>query len=324
MSKIDVHQHLWSEPLVAALSRRRELPFVSEEAGLHVLFLAGERPYVLELAGERRAARELLLDRDGLDGALLCPSLPLGAEWLARAESLALIDAYLDGTLSLGERFGAWGAVPLRRPDRADVDRALAAGCTGIALPAGALGGAAELELLEPVLSRLEELGAPLFVHPGPGPGAAAACSLRDPLWWPALTAYVAQVQSAWLAFAAGGRRSHPELRVVFAMLAGLAPLQAERLLARGAGTAVLEDPLIFYETSSYGPRMHAAVAALVGAEQVLYGSDRPVVEPAELDMPAAVDWEPVGRAGERAFADAPVPGSARRPPEHAAAGVAR
>jgi hypothetical protein len=42
--KIDIHQHLWTEPLVQALARRKELPFVRVEHGLTVLFGAGERP----------------------------------------------------------------------------------------------------------------------------------------------------------------------------------------------------------------------------------------------------------------------------------------
>lgn len=39
--KIDVHQHLWTEPLVQELAARRELPFIRCENGLTVLYLAG-------------------------------------------------------------------------------------------------------------------------------------------------------------------------------------------------------------------------------------------------------------------------------------------
>jgi Cysteine dioxygenase type I len=44
MIKIDIHQHLWTEPLVQALAERRELPFVRREHGLTVLFLAIDGP----------------------------------------------------------------------------------------------------------------------------------------------------------------------------------------------------------------------------------------------------------------------------------------
>ncbi len=76
MIKIDIHQHLWTEPLVEALAERRELPFVRHEQGLTVLFLAGERPYVIDLSAEAPASRAALVERDGIDRALLCLSSP--------------------------------------------------------------------------------------------------------------------------------------------------------------------------------------------------------------------------------------------------------
>jgi hypothetical protein len=74
MSKIDVHQHLWTEPLAEALAERGELPFVRRDSGLTVLFLAGERPHVIDLAAEAPGRRAALVELDGLDQALLCLS----------------------------------------------------------------------------------------------------------------------------------------------------------------------------------------------------------------------------------------------------------
>jgi hypothetical protein len=307
LMKIDVHQHIWTEPLVQALATRSELPFVRSENGLTVLYLAGERPYVIDLASEEPAQRAALVERDGLDRALVCLSSPLGIEWLAREQALALIDAYHEGALSLGEPFEVWAAIALERADPDDVDRALARGCVGLSLPAGALASVEAIAGLWPVLARLEAHGAPLLVHPGPRipvfPGhVAAETSLGDPLWWPALTGYVAGIQAAWLAFLVAGRPRHPRLRVIFSMLAGLAPLHAERLSARGGPHPSLPDPLVFYETSSYGPAAVRVLEDLVGAEQLLYGSDRPVVEPSELGMPDGLAWEPIVECTRRAL----------------------
>ena len=305
--KIDVHQHLWTEPLVQALATRSEFPFVRREHGLTVLYLADERPYVLDLSAEDPARRAALASNDGLDRALVCLSSPLGIEWLPREQASPLIDAYHDGALSLPEPFGVWAAIALDRPDPDDIDRALARGCVGLSLPAGALASTEALTVAAPLLARLEVCGAPLLVHPGPRLGAGAhragrETSLEEPLWWPALTRYVAGMQAAWLAFLAVGRPRHPRLRVVFSMLAGLAPLQAERLASRGGPRTSLPDPLVFYETSSYGPETVRLLAELVGPEQLLYGSDRPVVDPAELGMPEAVAWGPTREGTRRAL----------------------
>ena len=72
-------------------------------------------------------------------------------------------------------------------------------------------------------------------------------------------------MQAAWLTFATHGRRELPGLTVVFAMLAGGAPLQSERLAARGGPAIDLQDPLTFYDTSSYGAGMIDAMAELGG-----------------------------------------------------------
>jgi hypothetical protein len=303
--KIDVHQHMWTEPLVRVLASRRELPFIARENGLDVLYLAGERPYVIDLESERPDRRAELVRRDGLDGALLCLSSPLGIEWLAREQAVPLIDAYLDGALSLDCPFGVWAAIALDRFDPDDVDRALERGCVGLSLPAGSLAGLEALAAMHPLLARLEQLDAPLFVHPGPAPSAERPrhvpdAAFGDPLWWPALTCYVGGMQAAYMAFLAAGRARYPELRVIFSMLAGLAPLHAERLDARGGPAVSIDDPLTFFETSSYGPRAVSAVAALVGERQLLYGSDRPVVEPGVTRD--RLDWSSVAAGTERAL----------------------
>ena len=255
--KTDIHQHLWTEPLVEALSRRRELPFVRHEHGLTVLFLAGEQPYVIDLDGEAPSARAELVERDGLDRALVCLSSPLGIESLPRASAVELIDAYHEGALALGEPFGVWGALALDQLDPDDVDRALDRGCVGISLPAGALASVEMLARLSPALARIQDLGAPLFVHPGRGARLPTyeAIARRPAVVAGARPTTSPRCTPPGFVFATAARRPFPDLRVMFAMLAGLAPLHAERLIARGGPEDRERDPLIFYDTSSYGPR---------------------------------------------------------------------
>ena len=83
-------------------------------------------------------------------------------------------------------------------------------------------------------------------------------------------------MQTAWYAFAVWGRPAHPRLRVCFAMLAGLAPLQRERLVARGGRAD--SDPGVYLDTSSYGARAVDAVVREVGVDRLVHGSDRPVI----------------------------------------------
>jgi hypothetical protein len=282
MSTVDVHQHLLGEPLIAELARRRRPPALRRRRGGWTFQVAGEPDSFLADEATDAALRTEELRREEVDRALVALSTALGVETLPGEEAAPLLAAHQLTLDALPDRFGGWGALQLEAPDPTEVDAALARGCVGISLPAGSLADPEALERVGPLLARLERRDAPLFVHPGPvaGPGRvphpAAGASL--PPWWPALTDYVAQMQAAWFAFLHAGRRAHPRLRVLFAMVAGGAPLQLERYAARAGAALPVPDPLVFYDTSSYGPRMLRAMVDAVGSAQLVYGSDRPLV----------------------------------------------
>ena len=279
--QVDVHQHLWTQPLLDALAARDAVPFVRRERGLTIVHCAGESPYLVDTATETPVHRARLVHDDGLDLAAIALSSPIGVEALPRGEAAELISAYLAGVSDLPKEFVAWGPVALDGLDPYDVDRLLARGCVGISIPAPALSGQEALRATSEVLTRATERGVPVFIHPGSVGADRYGCpGLTQPLWWTALTDYVAQMQAAWLTFAAFGRAEHPDLVVIFAMLAGGAPLLSERLAARGGPPIDLGDPLVFYDTSSYGPVAVEAMARRVGPDQLVYGSDRPVAEP--------------------------------------------
>lgn len=293
MENVDVHQHLLSEPLIAELARRRRPPALVRRREGWTFRVAGEPDSVLSFDATNVALRSVELRRENIDRALVALSAALGIETLPAEEAWPLLEAHYLGIETLPAGFGGWGAVQLQAPDPAEVDVAITRGCVGISLPATALATPDALERVGPLLAQLEIRDAPLFVHPGPvtsSGGAGAAASL--PLWWPALTDYVAQMQAAWFSFLHAGRRAHPRLRVLFAMLAGGAPLQLERYVARSGAAPVAPDPLVFYDTSSYGPRMLEAMIVAVGAGQLVFGSDRPVV-----NAPAPQSDAALGRA---------------------------
>jgi predicted TIM-barrel fold metal-dependent hydrolase len=281
---IDMHQHLWPEPLLRELARRREPPRLVRHRDGWAARLSGEPEAAVDLADHDPSRRAMLVHADGLELALVAPSTPLGIEALPAAEAEPLLDAYHEGVEELPAEFGAWAAVGLADPQPAAVAQRLEAGFVGACVAADALAGPAGYERLAPVLETLERRGAPLLVHPGAARGGG---SFGQPAWWPALVEYVAAMQAAWHAFAVWGRPAHPQLRVCFAMLAGLAPLQRERLVARG-GPAT-HDPLVYLDTSSYGVRAIDAMLREVGVDRLVHGSDRPVLPSAELPLGDAV-----------------------------------
>ena len=273
MASTDLHQHLWPDALLRLLARRTAPPRLRRDTGGWVLELAGEPPSVLDLSAHDPATRI-----GGADRILVAPSTPLGIEALPAREAQPLLDAFHGGVFELGPPFGLWGAAALAAPAPAEVDALLDAGAAGLCLPAEALAGPEGLRRAAPLLERLTERDAPLLVHPGP-----AAADSRAPAWWPAMTSYVAAMQAAWLAWAQWGRAAHPELKVVWAMLAGCAPLHVERLAARGGPAGAVHDERSWFDVSSYGPKAVDAMLRVVGVDRLVHGSDRPVVDPPSL-----------------------------------------
>jgi predicted TIM-barrel fold metal-dependent hydrolase len=253
MPSFDVHQHLWPPPVIDALRRRRDPPRLDGD----VLELEEGR-FPTDLAAHRLDDRLALLDRDGVDVAVvsLQPTLDLdAAPELAEAfhEGMAQVSSAADGRL---RAFAAGRCLP---------------GFAGACVPAGAL-----LEGLDALPGELEQAGQSLFVHPGP-PGARPHGS---PDWWASIVDYGAQMQAAYLAWISGGAQRHPELPVVFAVLAGGAPIQLERLQSRGVEAEAVLHRCVYLDTASYGRRALELVLASHGLDQIVYGSDVPVVDP--------------------------------------------
>ncbi|MGP3911142.1 amidohydrolase family protein [Nonomuraea sp. 10N515B] len=263
---IDVHQHLWTGSFVDALRARTSPPCLDE----WTLILDGEPPYEVDPADHEHR------DPTGLELALVSLSSPLGIEFLPPEECWPVLDAYHDGALALGEPFGAWAATCHSEPDPDRLAKDLDRGCAGLQIPATAVPDDRLLEVLT-------DRDLPLFVHPGPAKVAEGL-----PPWWPALVPYVQQMHQAWHYFRAVVRPRHPRLRVCFALLAGLAPLHAERLITRGGTVRGLVDRNVFVETSSYGPRAIDAIVRELGIDVVVNGSDAPYATAPDPGLGAA------------------------------------
>jgi hypothetical protein len=253
MPIVDLHQHLWPEQLVEALARRKSPPRL---AGT-VLELAGERSTEIDLGAHDLETRLALLDRNEIDVAVLSLQPTLG------------IDDELGEVYEAGIR--ELVAASSGRLVALAVGRAVD-GFPGVCVAASELGA---LDAIAPTLDVLERSGAFLFVHPGPAHPPDDA-----PHWWPAVVDYTAQMQAAYAAWLASGAERWPGLKVVFAILAGGAPFQFERLSSRGVAGRELLHENVYFETASYGRRALEICLATFGVNQLCLGTDTPVIDP--------------------------------------------
>jgi hypothetical protein len=241
---------------------------------------AREPPFLVDPAEHDISRRASAVRASGLDQALVALSGPVGIEALPAREAAPLLEAWNEAASGLPDELGWWGSVPLSAAGHEVVtaaDAALDAGAAGIIVNAAALATQEGLRRRGPLLDRLQERLAPLFVHPGPAPWTAPPESVPAG-WWAPATRYVTDLHAAWHVWAGWGRARHPGLHVLWAALAGLAPLHAERTALRGGPVTDEPDPLAFYDTSGYGPRALRWMACTVGTSQLVHGTDAPVV----------------------------------------------
>ena len=151
-------------------------------------------------------------------------------------------------------------------------------------MAADALGGPAGYDRLGPVLETLERHDAPLLIHPGP----VAAPPPSAPRWWAALTDYV--VRRCRRRGTRSPSGAGPRTRGC-ASASRCSPA-SRRCTASGcwrAAATAPRDPGVFLDVSSYGERAIDAVLREIGVDQLVYGSDRPVVAPHDLPLGDAV-----------------------------------
>jgi hypothetical protein len=256
---VDFHQHLWPEPFIAALQKRASPPRLDGS----ILELAGGAEFEIDLADHALDARLDLLDRDGVDVAVVSLSPALGVDDLPGDEAQELVAAYEDGMLELGTAAGE-RLVSLSASGPLD-------GFAGVCLAATRL---TDLDEVAWTLDELERRGGLLFVHPGAAPAAPTA-----PSWWAEVVGYTAQMQSVYARWLAEGASRWPNLRVVFAILAGGGPFQLERLASRGVEVREALHDNVYFDTASYGRRALELCLATFGVGQLVYGSDTPVID---------------------------------------------
>jgi 6-methylsalicylate decarboxylase len=276
MTVVDLHRHLWPAQLVEGLRTRSEPPCLR---GATLVLADGEYACDVDGYGLERCLADL--ERDAIDLAVVSCPPTLGIEELPEREAAGLLEAYHAGALeAVAAAEGRLLAFAMARPRP---------GFVGATVAARAL---LDLDALAPVLDEVTASDGVLFVHPGLAQPRGGA-----PGWWTAVVDYTAQMQAAYAAWLEGGSARWPELRVLFAILAGGAPFQLERLHSRGVDVKRALAPTLFLDTASYGRRALELCLATYGGAQLVFGTDGPV-------LATAVSLEPI-RAFGQAVTDA-------------------
>ena len=276
---IDVHAHVIVRELL-----RDAAPGEEWRPAIH----RDDRGQVVELNGRsiRSAVGEfvdvpVILDQLAADRVVLSPWVPLLFEDVERCR---LQNAALESVVST--RVAALGAVPPGDAEelRRVMARGVLAGVEVQALPD--LGSFAEF------WAAAEETGAVVFIHPTTRP------TLPDYYMWNTVGNPLETTVAAAHMVMSGVMERHPGLRVVLAHGGGaLVALRGRLRHAHSfqpqARSALQEDPVasirrFWFDTITHDPEVLRELAAFVGEDRLLLGSDHP------FDM---ADPDPLGTA---------------------------
>ena len=234
MNRIDIHQHLWPEAFVDVLSRRRRAPRLRGAK----LEIQGDTVWDVDLDVHRVDRRLALLDRFELETAVVSLQPTLGP----RPPS---------GRRPGRARRGVGGRACSSSPVNGGSSRLRHRGrATASPGSSSRRSSCSTCRRWRRGSMRCVTHGGFLFVHP-----ATATVPAGKPDWWPAVVDYAAQMQAAYAAWLLDGVEQWPDLDVVFAILAGGAPFQMERLASRGVEERAAVRPRVWLDTASYGSR---------------------------------------------------------------------
>jgi 6-methylsalicylate decarboxylase len=274
---------------LSALAARHDPPCIHGGRDDMRLELAYEPGCPVSAAAHDPGRRLTLLDACGIDVAVISISTPIGVEALPEDEARPLLDVYHHGVAELvavsGGRLQAFAAACLDAADAGAADLAgrLRSGFAGLSLPSEALATPAGFDRCALLLETLEAARRPLFVHPGPAPWTRPdPADPRLPAWWTPLAQYPAWSLRAFATWRALGAAAYPRLRVVFAIMAGGAPFLEGRWRTF-TGLAGEIDRNVYLDTASCQRLDLELGLAAYGAEQVVLGTDIPVIDPAPL-----------------------------------------
>ncbi|WP_156994019.1 amidohydrolase family protein [Pseudonocardia acaciae] len=290
MRTIDVHAHVIPPVLVEAMRAGDAPDGIRLTAGESTPWVEHRQGYRYPLldAFHDVEARLAVMDKTGVDLALLSAAPPLFLYWIAADEAVDAARAINDAIVAMARqapsRFAPVATLPLQRPDAAVAELRR---CAALGMVAAQVGPHCEdepldSETLRPVLAAAAEAGLPLVIHPyyvgaSSGLDEFYLTNLQGNPWQTAVCA-------SRLMFS-GTLDELPGLDCVLVHGGGHLPYQIGRLdhghRVRPEAARPHHRPSDYlrrfhYDTLTHRPAATGWLLDQVGADRVLFGTDTP------------------------------------------------
>lgn len=291
MTVIDVHTHMFTAKWLELLKTRGgEFNLQTRPDGKQEIF-RGRTPVVIPQVGHfdyELRIREM--DRHGIDisiVSLTCPNVYWGDEATSALAARESNDAMQAAQARWPDRIRWFTSLPWEYPEAAirELERTRANGAVGVMVLGNIAGRSLVDPLFEPVWQAIDAAAMPVLVHPTDPQGAEAMGIAPHNLFWSVGFTYDTTLAVAKMIFS-GFFDRHPNLKLIASHGGGMLPYLVGRF---EMGDRVEFDHLremkrkptdylrhIFYDSITYDLAPLCYLIEVVGASQVMLGTDWP------------------------------------------------
>jgi predicted TIM-barrel fold metal-dependent hydrolase len=301
---IDVQTHYLPPAMVDALGRRDEFPKLVDGAKGRLVLVGEGSAYPLLPEMVDLDSKIETMDEAGLGMAVLSVNIP-GLDWFDDRDVESITrdtnDQMAAAVAAHPDRFAAFAALPMQRPDLAvaELERAMGIGLCGAMLYSNVAGRQLDEPDFRQVFEAADRLAAPLLIHP------------TYPLSAPTLTAhalvpvlgFLFDTSNATLRLILDGIYDrHPDLQLILGHAGSVLPYILGRVDYESGripgGLGALDSPpcehykRLYVDTVSGWPPALSLVIDYLGVDRVMYATDHPFWNPdwtrdalAQLDL---------------------------------------
>ncbi|MBI4933873.1 MAG: amidohydrolase family protein [Actinobacteria bacterium] len=324
-SVIDIHTHMLSREWMNLL-RRHGPPLyeVHPVANGRECIFRGEAPVTVPTPGHFDYELRLRdMDAAGVDLAvvsLTCPNVYWGGREISGLAAATVNDEMAEAQRNHPSRIRWFASLPWEYPDDAVVElrRAHSHGAVGVMVLANIAGQSLTAPQFAPIWAAIDEMELPVLVHPTDPPGVDQMDMRMYDLTWSVGFMFDTTLAIGRMILD-GFFDRYTRLKII-ASHGGAALPQLVGRFDKGFHVSTLEDRVIqrppseylreiYYDCITYEPASLAHLVSVVGASQVLFGSDYPHIVGDMAGMLANVDRLPSpdaaairGQNAERVF----------------------
>jgi aminocarboxymuconate-semialdehyde decarboxylase len=291
MPVIDVHTHIFTHKWLDLLKQKGGAYNIQTRPDGQQEIFRGDTPVVIPQKGHfDYDLRIKHMDEAGIDisvVSLTCPNMYWGDQETSCRAAFESNDTMAEAQAAHPDRIRWFTSLPWEYPEAAleELKRTCEKGASGVMVLANIAGRSLTDPMFEPIWAEINRRALPVLVHPTDPPGVDLMDMTKYDLSWSVGFMFDTTLAITRMIFD-GFFDRYPDLKIIASHAGGTLPYLAGRF-AKGDEVEIPQrrrmqrKPIdylrhIYYDCISYNPASLEFLISVVGADQVMFGTDWP------------------------------------------------